>query len=202
MAKPTKRKALYEGVSDSELVALHIAGDERAFPELYDRYSQRLCDFIYRIIGDRARAEDLVQEALIRVARHARRFDQSKKFSTWVYTIAGNLAKNELRNRSRNPIVLFQKLSERLVSDSRPLEWVDLKNNPEDMYRKRYLRKIVAKAMDALPAHQRLVFELREMEGKSYEDISEITGVNLGTVKSRLNRARNNFAKMVEPLLN
>jgi RNA polymerase sigma-70 factor (ECF subfamily) len=87
--------------SDSEVVSAYLAGDRRAFDVLVDRYQRRLLNFVYRTIGDRERAEDLVQEVFIRVHRHLHRFDQSKKFSTWIYTIASNLAKNELRNRSR-----------------------------------------------------------------------------------------------------
>src|ERR671915_1959271 len=93
---------------DSAVVSAFLNGEERAFQELVERYQTRLLNFIFRTIGDRERAEDLVQEVFIRVYRHIHRFDRSKKFSTWVYTIASNLAKNELRNRSRNPLVLFQ----------------------------------------------------------------------------------------------
>ena len=105
------------GVDNAALVAAHLAGDGRAFQELVERYRLRLLNFVHRIIGDRERAEDLVQEAFIRVYRHLHRFDTSKKFSTWVYTIASNLAKNELRNRSRNPLVLYQSLRVQLDED-------------------------------------------------------------------------------------
>jgi DNA-directed RNA polymerase specialized sigma24 family protein len=98
------------GVDNSELVAAHLAGDSLAFQELVSRYRGRLLNFVDRMIGDRERAEDLVQEAFIRVYRHLHRFDTTKKFSTWIYTIASNLAKNELRNRSRSPLVLYQSL--------------------------------------------------------------------------------------------
>src|ERR1700754_5242493 len=93
---------------DAGVVSSFLGGEERAFQELVERYQTRLLNFIYRTIGDREKAEDLVQEVFIRVYRHIHRFDRTKKFSTWVYTIASNLAKNELRNRSRNPLVLFQ----------------------------------------------------------------------------------------------
>lgn len=188
-------------LDDSALAAAHLAGDPRAFSELVKRYHVRLLNFIYRTIGDRDRAEDLVQETFVRVYRHLHRFDQSKKFSTWAYTIAGNLAKNELRNRSRNPLVLFQTLKKNWDSDHRPLEWEDNTYRPDDLYRKRHLREMVDKAVSHLPEHHRMVFVLRELEGKTYEEISEITGVNLGTVKSRLNRARNNFAQVIAPML-
>ena len=188
-------------LSDSHVVQLFLGGEDRAFAELVHRYDKRLQNFVYRTVGDRERAEDLVQETFVRVYRHLNRFDQTRKFSTWIYTIAGNLAKNELRNRSRNPLVLFQAIMKNWESDYRPLEWEDPQNRPDDLYRKRFLREKVNEAVDQLPAHHRTVFVLRELHGKTYEEIAEITGCNLGTVKSRLNRARNNFARIVAPMV-
>lgn len=188
-------------LDDSGLVAAFLDGESRAFTELADRYHGRLLNFVYRTTGDRERAEDLVQETFIRVYRHLHRFDQSRKFSTWVYTIASNLAKNELRNRSRNPLVLFQVIKKNSEADDRPLEWEDNTYRPDDLFRKRHLREMVERAVEQLPEHHRTVFVLRELEGKTYEEIAEITESNLGTVKSRLNRARNNFAEVIAPML-
>lgn len=188
-------------LEDGEVVSAFLGGEERAFEELVSRYQGRLLSFVYRTIGDRDRAEDLVQEVFIRVYRHIGRFDRSKKFSTWIYTIASNLAKNELRNRSRNPLVLFQTIRAKFEDEDRPLQFEDLHTRPDDLFRKRYLREAVEKSVEKLPLHHREVFVLRELEGKSYEEIAEITGVNLGTVKSRLNRARNAFAEIVQPLV-
>ncbi len=188
-------------LDDSTVVAEYLAGRRRAFDELVERYEKRLLNFVHRTIGDRERAEDLVQEVFIRVHRHLHRFDQTKKFSTWIYTIASNLAKNELRNRSRNPLVLFQTLKKNWDADHRPLEWEDTQYKPDDLFRKRHLRAKVEEAVAQLPEHHRIVFVLREMEGKTYEEIADITGCNLGTVKSRLNRARNNFANIIAPMI-
>ena len=174
---PSVREQL-RAADDSAIVTAFLGGEERAFSELVERYQTRLLNFIYRTIGDRDRAEDLVQEVFIRVYRHLHRFDRSKKFSTLVYTIASNLAKNELRNRSRNPLVLFQTMQGASDDEDRPLQFEDTTARPDDMYRKRHLR---------------------ELEGKSYEEIAEITECNLGTVKSRLNRARTAFAAIIEP---
>lgn len=186
---------------DAQVVAAYLAGRNRAFDEIVDRYQKRLLNFVHRTIGDRERAEDLVQEVFIRVHRHLHRFDQTKKFSTWIYTIASNLAKNELRNRSRSPLVLFQTIRRNWEADHRPLQFEDKHYRPEDLFRKRYLRELVDAAVAQLPEHHRVVFVLRELEGKTYEEIAEITQCNLGTVKSRLNRARNRFAQIVGPLL-
>jgi RNA polymerase sigma-70 factor (ECF subfamily) len=194
------RSALRE-LDDSALAAAFLAGETRAFDELVERYQTRLLNFVYRSTGDRERAEDLVQETFIRVYRHLHRFDQTKKFSTWVYTIASNLAKNELRNRSRSPLVLFQAMRTGPDGEQRQLEWEDNSYRPDDLFRHRRLRQLVDEAVQALPAHHRMVFTLREMEGKTYEEIAEITDCNLGTVKSRLNRARNRFAELIGPLL-
>ena len=120
-----------------------LGGEERAFQEIVERYQTRLLNFIYRTIGDREKAEDLVQEVFIRVYRHIHRFDRTKKFSTWVYTIASNLAKNELRNRSRNPLVLFQTIKGNWDDEDRPLQFEDTTARPDDMYRKRHLRELV-----------------------------------------------------------
>jgi RNA polymerase sigma-70 factor (ECF subfamily) len=186
---------------DSALVESFLAGEYRAFEEIVSRYHVRLINFVYRTIGDREKAEDLVQEVFIRVYRHLHRFDRGKKFSTWVYTIASNLAKNELRNRSRNPLVLFQAIKRNWDDEDRPLQFEDSASRPDDLFRKRHLREAVEAAVARLPEHHRQVFVLRELEGKSYEEIAEITGCNLGTVKSRLNRARTSFADIIAPAL-
>ncbi|HET7790413.1 MAG TPA: sigma-70 family RNA polymerase sigma factor [Gemmatimonadales bacterium] len=195
-----ERQELSE-LDDGHVVVRHLAGDPQAFGMLVDRYQTRLLNFVNRTIGDRERAEDLVQEVFIRVFRHLHRFDQTKKFSTWIYTIASNLAKNELRNRSRNPLVLFQTIKKNWDADHRPLQFEDTTARPDDLYRKRFLKDTVEECVSQLPEHHRAVFVLRELEGRSYHEIAEITGCNLGTVKSRLNRARNSFAQLIGPLL-
>jgi RNA polymerase sigma-70 factor (ECF subfamily) len=201
MGEAVLRRRTLKDLTDSQVVQAFLDGEERAFGELVRRYDNRLVNFVYRTVGDRERAQDLVQETFVRVYRHLHRFDQSKKFSTWIYTIASNLAKNELRNRSRNPLVLFQTLKQNWDADHRPLEWEDTQFKPDDLFRKRFLREKVEAAVDQLPEHHRMVFVLRELQGKTYEEIAEITGCNLGTVKSRLNRARNNFAQIIAPMV-
>jgi RNA polymerase sigma-70 factor, ECF subfamily len=185
----------------AELVAAHLAGDGRAFQELVRRYQSRLQRFVYRMIGDRERAEDLVQEAFVRVHRHLHRFDHTRKFSTWIYTIASNLAKNELRNRSRSPLVLYESIRPRHDGDQRTLQFEDSSTRPDDMFANRHLEELVDATVARLTPCHREVFVLRELQGLSYEAIARLTGCNLGTVKSRLNRARNAFAQMIGPFL-
>jgi RNA polymerase sigma-70 factor (ECF subfamily) len=197
---PTVRERLRES-DDSAVVTAFLDGEERAFTELVERYQTRLLNFIYSTMRERDRAEHLVQELFIRVHRHLHRFDRSKKFSTWVYTIASNLAKNELRNRSRNPLVLFQTMQGANDDEDRPLQFEDTTSRPDDLFRRRHLRELVEDTVAKLPEHHREVFVLRELEGKSYEEIAEITSCNLGTEKSRLNRARTAFAAIIEPFI-
>ena len=205
--KSSARKQAYrtledlKTLDDGALVTEYMAGQARSFDAIVDRYQSRLLNFIYRTVGDRERSEDLVQEVFIRVHRHPARFDRTKKFSTWIYTIASNLAKNELRNRSRNPIVLFQTMTAGWDDEERPLEFEDPQSRPDDLFRKRHVRSLVEQTVAQLPQHHREVFVLRELEGRSYEEIAEITHCNLGTVKSRLNRARSSFDEIIEPAL-
>lgn len=186
--------------SDEELVQVFIEGDERAFRELMDRYSRRMVNYIYRIIGDRDRSEDLLQDTFIRVYRNIHRFDQSRKFSTWLYTIATNLAKNELRNTSRSPLMYFQNFFFR-KDEPQMFEAADKAGKPDDELYRRQLKELVSRSIEKMPHRHRLVFTLRETQGKSYEEIAEILGCNIGTVKSRLNRARARFAQIIEPYL-
>jgi RNA polymerase sigma-70 factor (ECF subfamily) len=183
------------------LIGAYLEGDSRAFDRLFGRYAGRLVNFVNRMIGDRDRAEDLVQEAFLRVHRHLPRFDRSRQFSTWIYTIASNLAKNELRNRRRSPFLQSQ-MGE-VGGDERwePFQFEDTSSRPDEMYRRRYLTEAVDRSVAALSDRHRDVFVMREMEGRSYEEIAQLTGANLGTVKSRLNRARQSFASAIGPYL-
>jgi len=190
-----------EAVETNELVARHLSGDARAFGEIVGRYHGRLLNFTHRMIGDRERAEDLVQEAFIRVSRHLHRFDPSKKFSTWVYTIASNLAKNELRSHRRSPLVFYQSARAPGDEDHSPLQYEDSRSRPDDMFAGRQLKELVEATLARLSPQYRQVLILREFEGRSYEEIAEIAGCNLGAVKSRLHRARACFAALITPYL-
>ena len=195
-------KGCFEGLDDSSVVALYLEGDDRAFEELVERYRSRLLAFIRRTTGDAEKAEDLVQEAFIRVFRHIHHFDQAKKFSTWIYTIASNLAKNELRNRSHDPLMLFPIKDNRRESNSYPIQLVVHPTyDPDKLFRERRLLQMVDEAIAKMDEHHRVPFVLRDREGKTYEEIAEILGCPLGTLKSRLNRARNNFAHLIKPRL-
>lgn len=190
------------GPDINRLVEAHLAGDPKAFREIVRRYQPKLLGFIQRMINDRERAEDLVQETFVRVYRHLHRFDPSRKFSTWVYTIASNLARNEIRNRLRSPIVLFQTLEhDENQGNYQGLEFEDHSKRPDRVFGRRHLRKMVARAVAGLSPEHRAVFVMREIQGQSYDAIARATRTHLGTVKSRLNRARRVFAQLIQPLI-
>lgn len=187
-------------ISDEQLARLFSQGNEWAFNELMARYGRKILNYINRMIYDRDRAEDLLQETFVRVFRNIDRFDTKRKFNTWLYTIAANLAKNEIRKIRRSPLVFCQSLFLNVKSDV-IFDELDKGNRPDLQLYNKQLRELILRAVEELPESQRQIFTLRESEGKSYQEIAEILECNIGTVKSRLNRARTSFARIIEPYL-
>lgn len=172
--------------TDEELIARFQNGDAYAFDLLVKRYKDPLLNFIYRFIGDLVESEDIVQETFYRVYKNKHYYKEVAKFSTWIYTIAGNLAKTELRKRRRRKVFSIHKES----PIDKELELPDLKSDPEKEVNTIVTEKIIHKAIGNLPQKFRQVIVLRDIQGFSYEEISSIIKVPLGTVKSRVNRAR------------
>lgn len=186
-------------VKDSDLLRAHLNGDERAFPELVTRYRPGLLKFINRFVHDREKAEDLVQEVFLQVHRHAGRVDPTKKFSVWLFTIAGNRARSELVHRKYDRLVFFQSVRKNNDDFDLPLQYEDEKVRPDVMMEQRDLFELVEGTIDRLNVEHKIAFIMREREGRSYREIAELTGVGRGTVKSRLHRAREAFATIIEP---
>jgi len=181
----------------NRVIEAHLAGDPRAFGRIVARYQNRLINFVYRMVGDRDRAEELVQDTFLRVHRHLHRFDRERNFSTWIYTIAANLARNELRRRSASPFILTDPSLWASSAAQPAQEPEDLINRPDlDLDREEAV-ETVRQTVERLSRDHREVLVLRELEGKSYEEIAEIVNASLGTVKSRLNRARHQFAELI-----
>ncbi len=184
-------------MADEELVTAHLRGRPGAFRELFERYRGPLTHFIERKTGRSERVQDILQDGWVRVTRHLKRFDTERKFSTWVYTIVANLCKNELRNRSRRLVIPDRALESRRDSDSRPIQHGDRSFLPDRLFEQRETRRLVEDAVEDLPPLHRRVFRLREIRGKSYQEVADLLGVRLGTVKSRLHRARTAFARLI-----
>jgi len=190
----------YREMVENHLIDLAVRGDQGAFTEIYQRYCPRLIRFVSKQTHDVETAEDLVQEVFFRVFKHLANFDQTRKFTTWIYTIASNLVKNNARNRKRRPVVLMEDMHSPYGDDNRPIEFEDPRSNVQRIVERKELRRFIESAISRLPPHHREVFFLREMAEFSYEEISLITEAEIGTVKSRLNRARSEFAEELQHL--
>lgn len=173
-------------LTDEELIARFQQGDNYAFDQLVRRYKEPLLSFIYRFIGEINESEDIVQETFYRVFKNKHYYKEVAKFSTWIYTIAGNLAKTELRRRRRRKIFSIHKET---VAE-KDIDLPDKKSDPEKEVNTILTEKVIQKAISSLPPKFRQVIILRDIQGFSYEEISGIIKVPLGTVKSRVNRAR------------
>jgi len=177
--------------TDEELIDAFQRGDLRAFNILVGRYKDPLVNFAFRFLGDYDAADEVAQETFIRVYRKKHAYKPVARFSTWIYTIATNLAKSELRRRKSHALFsLSRRRQEGDESDDRGYEIPD-DRNPADSQAARSLQaEIIQEALDSIPAKYREVAVLRYVQELSYEEICEITRTNMGTVKSRLNRAR------------
>ncbi len=180
---------------DDELMERYRAGDEDAFTLLVRRHQQPLINFIARYINDRDGAEDLAQETFIRIFKAARRYKPGQAhFKTWMYHIASNLCKNELRNRGRRN----RYRADNVVDGDGDSEQIDLIENapadaasqPEVALERKELHDAIQRAIAELPEQYRMPLILRDLQGLSYDEISDALELRSGTTKSRINRAR------------
>ena len=183
-------------VTDEVLIKRFQDGDEEAFNELVARYKDPLFNYVARMLKDRVYAEDIVQETFVRVYRNRDRYQQIAKFSTWIYTIAINLTKTELR---RQNLRRFFSLSGSADS-SKSFELPDTKINLEKSAEDTIVGERIKEAIAELPKTFREVIVLRDIQELSYDEISKIVGVPLGTVKSRVNRGRTRLQKKLRDL--
>jgi len=183
-----------KAVSDEQLIAQFQAGELSAFEEIVGRYQGQLINFVGRLLNDRNTAEDIVQETFLRVYRNKHRYKEIARFSTWIYTIAGNLARTELRRRKiRN----FFSISQRGETE-KDYEIPDTEINVEKSVEGGMVRDLILKEVMQLPVYFREVIILRDLQDLSYEEISQILKVPLGTVKSRVNRGRTQIQKRLK----
>lgn len=168
--------------SDDELMDRCRAGDCRAMDALVSRYYRRVYAFCYRILHQREAAEDAAQETLLRAYRYAHRYRSDGRFSTWLFAIAANLCRTELSKRSRRSECAWEELGEMQAPGSVEKSAMRLVEGHE-----------VRRALERLSPDQRMAVVLFYYEGMSYQDIADVCGCALGTVKSRMHHA---LAKM------
>ncbi len=183
--------------TDEELIARFQAGDEGAYEEIVGRYADRLMNFAYRFVLDREEAEDIVQDTFLKVYQNRHAYKEIAKFSTWIYTITGNLAKTVLRKRRNRKLFFFSRLN---PEEEKETEFPAPERTPAEQLEGKIDERLIQQAIVKLPEHFRTVIILRDIQDLSYEEISNITSAPLGTVKSRINRARIHLQAELEHL--
>ena len=184
---------------DLDLLRQAAEGDESAFKILVERYQETLFNYLCRMVGDRESAEDLLQETFLRV--YEKRTKEIENFSAWTFTIASNLARDELRRRKRRRSIALEEVGDKMKLDPEVSNSYG-EGEPEKVLANGELRSRIESAIGNLKGKYREIVLLRDIEGRSYEEISTILGMRLGTVKSRLNRARLKLQEELRPYLN
>lgn len=185
--------------TDQQLVQRVQAGDRSAFNLLVLKYQHRVLKLVGRFVSDAAEAEDVAQEAFLKAYRALGSFRGDSAFYTWLYRIAINTAKNALVSSRRRPVDFNLDLQDPEQYDRHAkLKEVD---TPEGVLLTDEIREVVENAMAQLPEDLRTAIVLRELEGLSYEEIAEAMDCPVGTVRSRIFRAREAIDKKLKPLL-
>src|SRR5580765_999184 len=177
-------------LSDHALIEATRGGDEAAFAEIVGRYRNQITNYLYRFLNDYEEAADLAQETFVRVYFALDRYHTNFAFSTYIYRIATNLAISEIRRRKRRRLLsltgLFQSEEDSEVefqpTDHRVLPDIELVEDERSM--------VIGRAIAALPEKYRVPVILRDIEGRSYDEVAEIMELGLGTTKSRISRGR------------
>ena len=185
--------------SDQQLVERVQAGEKAAFDLLVRKYQHRVLKLVSRFVSDAAEAEDVAQEAFIKAYRALASFRGDSAFYTWLYRIAINTAKNALVSNRRRPVDFDLDLQDPEQYD-RHARLRD-GDTPEGVLLTEEIRNVVERAMEQLPEDLRTAIVLRELEGLSYEEIAEAMDCPVGTVRSRIFRAREAIDKKLKPLL-
>jgi len=193
----------HEPDSDAMLVQRAVAGDQRAFELLVIKYQRRVERLIGRMVRDVDLVEDIAQETFIRAYRALHQFRGDAQFYTWLYRIAVNTAKKFLLELKKDPTVTDSALAAKDDDDEtfRPRNEPSTDETPESVLAAKEIGSAVSQALAELPDDLRQAISLREMDGLSYEDIAQLMACPIGTVRSRIFRAREAISAKVRPLL-
>ena len=189
--------------SDLDLVQRVKNGDKEAFNLLVLKYQRKVGRLVRRLVSNSDEADDVVQDAFIKAYRALPQFRGDSAFYTWLYRIAVNTAKNHLVSRGKRPISLSELTSNEGDDESFEVPVVTIDNNtPEAELMSRQIAEAVNRAVSALPEELQTALSLREIDGLGYEEIAEAMNCPIGTVRSRIFRAREAVAAELKPLLN
>ncbi|MCX5679026.1 MAG: sigma-70 family RNA polymerase sigma factor [Candidatus Omnitrophica bacterium] len=185
-----------EQLSDEILVQKAREGDTKAFEELFDRYKKQLLNFIYRLIGNRETAEEVTQEVFIKVYNKLEIFDPSKKFVSWIYTIARNLAKNALRDKK---YFSARSLEETVVPGDETMHLKDViadsSAGPDQIIEDDELAEDAQRVLDSMPIKYREVIALCSVQGLTYKEAAVVLGCSIASISVRLEEAKLLFMK-------
>ena len=171
-------------LTDEKLIAKFQNGDVNAYNELVNRYKDKLLNFVFRYFNNREQAEDVVQETMIKLYTHASYYKNVAKFSTWIYTIAKNNALTELRKNKR------KKTDSLWTNEGKPIDIETKGESLEKTVHNQIAIEELNKYLDEIPENFRVAVVLRDFQELSYEEISKILEIPIGTIKSRINRGR------------
>lgn len=180
----------FKELSDHALIKATKEGDEEAFAQIVARYRNPITNYLYRFLNDYEEAVDLAQETFVRVYYALERYHTEYAFSTYIYRIATNLAISEIRKRKRRRLFSLTGLFQSEEENETEFQPTDEKSLPDEDLIEDEKSRVIAKAIATLPDKYRAPIVLREVEGKSYEEIAQILQLGLGTTKSRISRAR------------
>jgi len=188
------RKKGIEAESDRELVTAFLNGEMKSFDAIVRRYSDMIFNLCYNIMKDYDEAADCAQDVFIKVHKNLHRFEFRSSLSTWLYSIAVNTCRNKITSS------YFKRVMP--VGDSGRIDLLHREDdNPALKFEKSEKEAAVREAISRLPEDERILIVLRDLEGRDYEEISEITGVKTGTVKSRISRGRHRLRGLLEGVL-
>lgn len=174
-------------VTDEQLILRFQEGDTDAYTEIVNRYKNRLTNFVYRYVGNFDECEDVVQDTFVKVYVSKHLYKEIAKFSTWIYTIAINLAKTKAIKKQKYKVF---SLSEAYDDEDKDFDIRDESFLPDSDANAMIQNKHIQKALDSIKEEYRRLVILRDVEDFSYEEICDMTGLPMGTVKSRINRGR------------
>ena len=179
-------------LTDEKLIARFQDGDINAYNELVNRYKDKLLNFVFRYFNNREQAEDVVQETMIKLYTHASYYKNIAKFSTWIYTIAKNNALTELRKNKRKQTTSLW------TNEGKPID-IEIKGESlEKTVHNQIAVEELNKYLDEIPENFRVAVVLRDFQELSYEEISKILEIPIGTIKSRINRGRIQLSKKMK----
>ena len=179
---------------ENEIIRSVLRGNVNDFEKLVTAYEKNVYNLALRMVGDPEDAADMTQETFIKAYRALSSFRGDSKFSSWLYRIASNVCLDFLRSRSRHPQVSLSTVDE---DDRATFELPDMRQNPEEQLMKKLGMEAVRRGLDQLPEQQRQILVLRELGGLSYAELAQTLGLEEGTVKSRIFRARKRLCALL-----